>query len=62
MGIRGHADKALNTVPVLSHFLRVPEIHDFVLGSRHIRHRILSHASFRFHLSVSAHLFELDAR
>ena len=62
MGIRGHTGKALDTVHVLSHFLRVPEIHDYKLGSRHLRHRILSHARFRFHLAVSAHLFKLDAR
>lgn len=62
MGIRDYANKNLDIVLVLSHFLRVPEIHNNVVGSRHLCHLLLSHASFGFHFPVSANLFELDAR
>ena len=62
MGVRNYANQTLDIVLVLSHFLRVPEIHNYLVRSRHLRHLLLSHASFRFHFSVCSHLFELDDR
>ena len=47
MVIRDLDNKGLNTVLVLSYFLCVPEVHACVVGSRHLRRLLLSHASFR---------------
>ena len=62
MGIRDLGNKGLNTVLVLSYFLRVPEVHDCVVGSRHLRRLLLYRAIFRGHFSVLAHCCELDDR
>lgn len=62
MGIRNHGDKGLTVVPILSCVLREPQIHDCIVGSRHLCRRLLSHAGFRFNLPMHAHRFELGNR
>lgn len=62
MGIRNHGDKGLPVVPVSSRFLREQQIHDCIVDTRHLYHLLLSHAIFRFTLSVRARRFELENR
>ena len=62
MGLRNYGDKGLAFVPVLSRVLREPQIHDCIVGSRHLCHLLLPHAIFRLTFPVHARRFELGIR
>lgn len=62
MGVRNLDNKGFTIIPILSHILREPQIHDCIVCGRRLCRLLLSHAIFRFNLSVHAGRFELDNR